>query len=501
MVARVLYVSLVALCFGMISIMSAVCCSRHHDELLCCTFGDKGKVLTNFAGCSDSACDAVALPDGTIVAVGCSKQCGNSNFALARYTSYGALHQCFGVCGKVLTDFSCRSSQSSFDCAFGVTLDHRCNIVVVGCSNATRSGRSAFALARYDENGCLDKSFNRSGMVITSIGVEAQARAVAMQKDGKIVVAGYARNCQGGTDFVVARYNDNGMLDKSFGAHGTGIVVTDFAKVICSSRCTRQSDDRVYALKIQHNGKIIVAGSSTAFGDKRHFAVARYTKRGRLDTSFGTKGTGVVITCGGGCNEEARALVLLDKQAHCSTPGSCARTPCTACLCKIDDDAAFVLVGYSNARKQCAYDFALAGYDAHGCVDATFGSCGTGWTMTDFATYGDRVSDDRAYVARLVIGCQAQSRIVVSGYSKCCKTKDGADFALASYTTQGLLDRYFGVNGMATIALTGESDDRSYALVHPGKDKVIAVGTSDVVGTSDFALVCHTIGCLARCRK
>ena len=65
-----------------------------------------------------------------------------------------------------------------------------------------------FALARYNPDGSLDDSFGTGGRVLTDFGSSAddEARAVALQSDGKIVVAGVA-SVSGGNDFATARYN------------------------------------------------------------------------------------------------------------------------------------------------------------------------------------------------------------------------------------------------------------------------------------------------------
>ena len=98
------------------------------------------------------------------------------------------------------------------------------------------------------------------------------AEAVAVQPDGKIVVAGLAATVAGQiTDFALVRYNPDGTLDQSFGNHG--IVTTDIG-----------GDDVAVALAIQADGKIVAAGTAG-----EHIALARYMPDGSLDPTFGIR--------------------------------------------------------------------------------------------------------------------------------------------------------------------------------------------------------------------
>ncbi|MBP8651596.1 MAG: InlB B-repeat-containing protein, partial [Deltaproteobacteria bacterium] len=129
--------------------------------------------------------------------------------------------------------------------------------------------------------GIPDIDFGEGGIVTTPLGEDTQdeARALAIQADGKIVVAG--RSSSGADyDFAVVRYDDDGSLDTTFGAGG--IVITPVG-----------INDVFYALAIQADGKIVAAGCSRDGADD-DFAVVRYNDDGSLDTTFGAGG--IVIT-------------------------------------------------------------------------------------------------------------------------------------------------------------------------------------------------------------
>src|SRR5262249_54528810 len=135
----------------------------------------------------------------------------------------------------------------------------------------------------------LDPAFGSDGIVTTHVGTAGAsaeaARAVALQPDGKIIAVGraatgYSRSTGYQYDFGVVRYNTDGTLDNTFSGDGktTTVVVRDHG-------------DQPSDVEVQKDGKIVVAGF--ADGD---FALVRYTTDGSLDTAFGGKAQGKVIT-------------------------------------------------------------------------------------------------------------------------------------------------------------------------------------------------------------
>ena len=134
------------------------------------------------------------------------------------------------------------------------------------CSGLYDRGRSGlnFALARYNTGGAPDNTFSGNGKVITDFGGNDVASSVAVQADGKIVVAGTGSFATFiSSEFALARYNKKGTLDKTF--NSTGKVLTGFGG----------NDDEGISVAIS-GGKIVVAGYTTASGGDYDFAVARY---------------------------------------------------------------------------------------------------------------------------------------------------------------------------------------------------------------------------------
>src|SRR5262249_6963302 len=139
---------------------------------------------------------------------------GSTDFAVVRYNSNGT------VDSSVITNFG----GSSFDTAFGVVVDAAGNIVVAGYSTVNATGNNDFAVARYHSDLSLDTSFDGDGMATVGFGGTADnAYALALQADGKIVLAGSSNAGSTGNDFAAARFNSNGTLDTGF---GTGGLVT-----------------------------------------------------------------------------------------------------------------------------------------------------------------------------------------------------------------------------------------------------------------------------------
>ena len=148
----------------------------------------------------------------------------NNDFALARYNADGSLDTTFDADGKVTTDFV---GGERDDAAMAVAVQADGKIVVAGYTTAPAT--LDFALARYNADGSLDTTFDGDGKAhhrpSASVATTVPT-ASAVQADGKIVVAGYLDPAGGDHDFALARYNADGSLDTTFDADGK--LTTDF---------------------------------------------------------------------------------------------------------------------------------------------------------------------------------------------------------------------------------------------------------------------------------
>jgi uncharacterized delta-60 repeat protein len=220
---------------------------------------DTDGTVTTYIGFDASVGNDVAIQtDGKIVVAGYRSGLGKADFALVRYTTNGSLDNTFDTDGIVTTAVG-----TGYDYAFALAIQADGKIVETGYSHNSL-GNYDIGLCRYAIDGSLDTTFNTDGTLTTTIGTNSSyGRDVAIQADGKIVVAGYTASGLSKLDFVVERYTTNGNLDLSFDADG--IVTTAIGATY----------DEGHAMAIQPNGKIIVVGSSNN-GANNDFAIVRY---------------------------------------------------------------------------------------------------------------------------------------------------------------------------------------------------------------------------------
>ena len=159
-----------------------------------------------------------------------------------------------------------------------LAIDAAGRIVVVGTVTRDPLLPTDVGVARLTPGGTLDATFGVGGTVTTDVaGFGDEGNSVAIQSDGKIVVAGTARSSSasfGAADFTVIRYNPDGSLDTSF--DGDCKATTDFFGF----------DDHGNGVAIQTDGRIVIAGTAKPANDTSDFAVVRYDANGTLDTTF-----------------------------------------------------------------------------------------------------------------------------------------------------------------------------------------------------------------------
>jgi uncharacterized delta-60 repeat protein len=367
----------------------------------------------------------------------------NGNFALARYNTDGQLDATFGAAGKVITDFS------GTDVVRGLALQGDGKIVVAGWTQLS-SIDSDFALARYNSDGSLDLTFGNGGKVTTDFSQQYEgAHDLVLQTNNKIVVAGWVqrRGAMGDLfkDFALARYNSDGSLDPTFGNGGR--VTTDF-----SGQC-----EEAFGLALQSDGKMVVAGGvdidcDISFDDVpfNEFALARYNSDGSLDGAFG--GSGGKITTD------------FKSQGQFGWANDVVLQP----------NGKIVVAGVHYGG------FGLIRYDADGSLDATFGSAGL--VHTDFGlVMEDTVLADMVHELAL----QPDGKIVAAGESSFF----AAYFALARYNSDGSLD--------GKVATRFDFRDRAFAVALQPDGKIIAAGQA-CLPNCDFGLARYNSDALRR---
>jgi uncharacterized delta-60 repeat protein len=371
------------------------------------SFGGTGMVLTPVGFFLDQAQAVAIQSDGKIVVVGLSESnSGNGwDMSLVRYNPNGSLDTSFNGTGKVITPVGTSSSAAE-----SVTIQTDGKIVVAGIS---RNGmnREDFTVVRYNPNGSLDTTFNGTGKVMTPVSLFDFARSVAIQTDGRIVVAGHVSD---GTTlfFGVVRYNSNGSLDTSFG--GTGKVMT----------LVGNSGGEGKEVAIQADGKIVVVGNSLGRdGDSTtsDFGIVRYNTDGSLDTSFG--GTGkIIIPVGNYYDYATSAAIQADGKIVAAGRGS-----------------------YNGTNP----NIAVVRLNPNGALDTTFG--GTGKVTTQIA--GNEVAQ--------AVAIQPDGKIVTVGY-----TNSGIDSALVRYqggSNANIRTRFdFDGDGRADVSVFRPSEGNWY---------------------------------------
>jgi len=403
------------------------------------SFGAGGTVVTEFPSSYSGARAVAVQADGGIVAAGFAHTNNSiiSDFALTRYDASGALDPTFGTGGRVRTDFGGR-----FDEALAVAVQPDGRVVVAG--NSSDANGSDMAVARYNSDGLLDTSFDGDGMALVDFGSEASARAVALQPDGRIVLAGGVSQPVGGgccvSDFALVRLTSVGVLDSSF--DGDGRVVTDFLAGADNGH------DVAQAVRVQADGRIVAAGAGVAGVVSVDFAVARYLADGSLDLTFSDDG--LVTTDFVGYFDEIRDLAV-DTGGRIVTGGQSCEFP-------------------GNSDEVC--DFGLARYTANGTLDRRFGRKGR--VRTDLG------ADLSEGIRGVVV--QADGRIVAAGDTS---GPGASDVGLTRYRSDGRLDRGFGVNGVV-ITPVSPSTDEVGGLELQADGRLVVAGTTAISQSFGF---------------
>ena len=409
------------------------------------SFGNSGKVVTDFGGQIAEAYSIALQPDGKFIVAGHNTNNGGSAFALARYNSDGSLDSSFGAAGKVTTVFPQGESE-----ILAMVLQQDGKIVAAGDVGVS-ANHGAMAVARYNADGTLDSGFGSSGEVTVDFGTGIHtAYAVAIQTDGSIIIAGTALLIfpdLGSSQFGLARLSPNGTLDLSFGNGGmaTGPSISPV--------------NGFRGFTIQPDGKLVGSGYSGATRSSAHWAVVRYNPNGTLDAGFGVGGVLTTDSFG---------------------PGATARGPLAL------GDGKLVVTG-TSLTTPINYNFALARYNVDGTLDPTFGIGGV--VTTSFPG---------GVAAGIGAELQADGRILLTGsFRSSPSDSNTSDFALARYNPDGSLDQGFGTGGLVTTDFNGLFDEAWAVAVQPDGNILVAGEAQKTPGpnpTIYFALVRYSGG-------
>ncbi len=346
-----------------------------------------------------------------------------TDFALARFLPNGDPDPDFGGGdGRVTTNLG------GTDYAFDVALQSDGKIVVAG--ERDKASGSQFAVVRYGIHGVVDKTFSKDGMSFVGFGKKYQgANAVVIGSAGNILLGGFTSN---GTlsRWAMARFTPSGALDATFGNDGKVSIDTS------------PTDEQIEDLTLVQNGKIVAAGYEEASLTPR-FSIARFQSGGKLDKAFGHDGVNTVDLTNGGDIGYG-----LTKQA----------------------DGKLILVGYADNGGRG--DWGIVRFGPKGLLDKSFGNKGKVIT---------HVSD--AYEYAYGVAVQTNGKIVVVGRA----VRTSAAFGVFRYTVKGKLDGTFGHGGKVfTDFFAGADTARGIALQDNGK--IVVAGDAAKGATSRMAV-------------
>jgi uncharacterized delta-60 repeat protein len=396
---------------------SQLALSRYNvDGSLDETFGTAGKVVSNFEELQMDMTSIVIQPDGKILGGGIIyNNYVDSQFILTRYLPNGMPDISFGDDGKLLENSVIVKE---------ILLQPDGKIVAAGFTLDPSPIRDLIVF-RYNPDGTKDISFGTGGIVITSVGPKDFANAVALQPDGKIVIAGsvYTEYI---SDYLVARYLPNGTPDMTFGLNGVAVI-------------DHSANDEISAIKIQPDGKLIFTGYSA--GENESFSLVRLMPNGDLDPGFGSNSDGIL--CGPGA--------LMGKRIE------------------LQPDGKIVIAG---AHAQGGnYNISISRFENNGNLDETFGEDGV--ITTPFST--------TCQANALLL--QPDGKIVIGGEAGLTGGSYNPDFALARYISGTELA--VNENAMAenTFAVYPNPVNESVSLdMNLSSEAVLSVDLYDVNG-------------------
>lgn len=328
---------------------------------------------------------------GKIVTAGTVSFGNGKRFAIVRHNQDGTLDTTFGTNGFIVTQFPIANADQY---GTAIAIDSYERIVVGGYSLTIDA--TNFVMARYNNNGTIDRTFGTNGLVVSNLLYSAHEaiNSIVLHPHGAIYAAGWA-NVAGETKFVVARYTSLGRLDPTFyetGYHFLSFPDSRFA--FATAIALRPEDSSIYVA-----GKTIV-------GDKTHFAIVGLNKSGRKIYSFGNYGQ--VVTDFAGYQDEWINGIKLDKSGR------------------------IVVAGYAKANNGRTY-FAVARYNGGGRLDTTFNSGGS--KFFNFGAINAEAKD-------LIL--DSAGRILVCGYAY-----DGISrVAVTRLLANGITDGTFGHGGV-----------------------------------------------------
>ncbi len=403
---------------------------RLADGSLDSTYGDSGiSDIIPF----QNPCAAAIQPDESVVLTVAALFAMSStpaDFQLVRINREGRLDTTFGTYGRVRTDFGYKTEAPA-----SIAIQKDGKIVVAGTASHDTNSDGVFAIARYNIDGSLDSTFGANGKVTTDFGRRTVANAIAIEDGGKIVVAGTAYNTYYAGILALARYNPDGSLDSFFGTEGKILTPAGFFGVVANS------------MAIDNNGNIVLACTSYISYFSFKLAIVRFTSSGSFDYSLNN--SGYVFAEFDYAVSAAQDMLL---QA----------------------DNKIVIGGYITDSSSFQFRFAISRFDTNGNFDTTFN--GNGKAVCTFEGH------NQSQIYSLAL--QPDQKIVATGFAL---DKSARDIALVRYKPNGVLDENFGQGGKITDYITAHRTSTNQLFVQ--RDGKTVVATTVFNGDSTYSVL------------
>lgn len=428
-------------------------------------FGIGGRLLVDFHGGQDQIEAIAPMKDGRFVAAGFihGPNAGgpgfSSNFTVARFLADGRLDPTFAEDGVFQIDVD-----SAGDYANALALQPDGRIVVVGA--LTEKAYADIAIARLLPDGALDTTFGdpapgggRLGFATLDVGgpsIHDFARSVAIQGDGRYLVAGITRVPFGGFTFhrvVVARFQADGSLDTTYGNGG---------RVVLDPFLAGDGDDIHVSIALTPSERLPRNNNVTLVGytrSRNNAFIARLTPLGAPDTTFGDTVSGTRIG-------RVRLTATNSGSVHSGVSAIHAA--------RILANGQIVIAGTGNDRGMTFMRF-----DSTGALDTTFGTAGR--TTVKF-------SDGSRFDEPFALDIQGNGKIVGAGYAT---TGSTSDFFITRLRPGGQVDNSFGDGqGRAVVSMSASTDQALAVAIEPS-GHILAGGfgfIGSTTSTSDFAI-------------
>jgi uncharacterized delta-60 repeat protein len=282
------------------------------------TFNNSGFVVHNSAAGGNGDDSGIAITTDSqhrILVAGSSRNIsGNADMVVWRFNANGTIDTGFDGDGIVVQNNS--AGGNADDIGSAIAIDAQGKILVTG-SSANSSGNADMAIWRLNANGTFDTTFNGSGIVVHNSAAGGNANdigsAIAIDSQGRILVAGSSGNSAGNTDMVIWRFDADGAFDTTI--NGSGVVINNGA-------AGSNGDDAGRAITIDSQGRILVTGSSRNSAGDTDLVVWRFNSDGTIETSFAADGIVVQNGTAGGNADDSGNAIAVNSQGRILVAGS-----------------------------------------------------------------------------------------------------------------------------------------------------------------------------------